>query len=57
MGVRTAIDTYRKLHNRVPNVVYDLGAVVKEPMVRLLAHRAVDAAEMGVEIGRRMGEK
>ncbi len=54
-GTRTAIDTYRKLHNRVPDVVYDLGAVGKEPMVRLLAHRAVDAAGMGVEIGRRMG--
>jgi len=25
-------------------------------MVRLLAHRAVDAAELGVEIARRMGE-
>jgi len=49
-GTRTAIDTYRKLHNRVPDVVYDLGAVGKEPMVRLLAHRAVDAAGLGVEI-------
>ncbi len=28
-GTRTAIDTYRKLHNRVPDVVYDLGAVGK----------------------------
>ena len=58
-GTRTAIDTYRKLHNRVPDVVYDMGAVGavgKEPMIRLLAHRAVDVAEMGVEIGRRMGE-
>ena len=35
-GTRTAIDTYRKLHNRVPDVVYDLGAVGKEPMIRLL---------------------
>ena len=42
-GTRTAIDAYRKLYNRVPDVVYDLGAVGKEPMVRLLAHRAVDA--------------
>jgi len=25
-GTRTAIDTYRKLHNRVPDVLYDLGA-------------------------------
>ena len=40
-GTRTAIDKYRKLHNRVPDVVYDLGAVGKEPMVRLLAHRGV----------------
>jgi len=55
-GTRTAIDNYRKLHNRVPDVVYDLGAVGKEPMIRLLAHRAVDAAGVGVEIGRRMGE-
>ena len=55
-GTRTAIDTYRKLHNRVPDVVYDMGAVGKELMIRLLAHRAVDVAEMGVEIGRRMGE-
>ncbi|MBW2738805.1 MAG: hypothetical protein JRE64_08135 [Deltaproteobacteria bacterium] len=30
-GTRTAIDTYRKLHNRVPDVVYDLGVVGKEP--------------------------
>ena len=37
-------------------VVYDLGAVGKEPIIRLLAHRAVYAAEMAVEIGRRMGE-
>jgi len=43
-GTWTAIDAYRKLYNRVPDVVYDLGAVGKEPMVRLLAHRAVDAA-------------
>ncbi|MCD4744665.1 MAG: hypothetical protein K8R58_00020, partial [Bacteroidales bacterium] len=35
-------------HNRVPDVVYNLGAVGKEPMVRLLAHRAVDAAGRGV---------
>ena len=56
-GTRTAIDTYRKLYNRVPDVVYDLGAVGKEPMVRLLAHRAVDAAKMGVEIAGRLGEK
>jgi len=55
-GTRTAIDSYRKLHNRVPDVVYDLGAVGKEPMVRLLAHRAVDAAGMGVEIGERLRE-
>ena len=40
-GTRTAIDTYRKLHNRVPDVVYDLGAVGKEPMIRLMAHRGV----------------
>ena len=26
-GTRTAIDGYRKLYNRVPDVVYDLGAV------------------------------
>lgn len=56
-GTRTAIDTYRKLHNRVPDVVYDLGAVGKEPMVRLLAHRAVDAAGIAVEIGERRGEE
>jgi hypothetical protein len=56
-GTRTAIDTYRKLHNRVPDMVYDLGAVGKEPIVRLLAHRAVDAAGMGVEIGRRLREE
>ena len=49
MGTWTAIDTYRKLHNRVPDVVYDLGAVGKEPMVRLLAHRAVGVAGLGEE--------
>ena len=49
-GTWTAIDTYRKLHNRVPDVVHDLGAVGKEPMIRLLADRTVDAAGMGVEI-------
>ena len=42
-GTRTAIDAYRKLYNRVPDVVYDPGVVGKEPMVRLLAHRAEDA--------------
>ena len=55
-GTRTAIDSYRKLHNRVPDVVYDLGAMGKEPIVRLLAHRAVDAAGLNVEIARWMGE-
>jgi len=38
-------------------VVYDLGAVCKEPMVRLLAHRAVDGAGMGVKIARRLREE
>ena len=38
-------------------MVYDLGAVGKEPMTRLLAHRAVDAAGLGVEIARRLGEE
>ena len=33
-------------------MVYDLGAVGKESMIRLLAKRAVDAAGMGVEIAR-----
>ncbi|MCD4842657.1 MAG: hypothetical protein K8R08_11780 [Methanosarcinales archaeon] len=28
--------TYRKLHNKVPDVVYDLGAVGKEPIIHLL---------------------
>jgi len=55
-GTRTAIYTYRKLHNRVPDVVYDLGAAGKEPMVRLLAHRAVDVAGLAVEIASRLGE-
>ncbi|MCL7415944.1 MAG: bifunctional hydroxymethylpyrimidine kinase/phosphomethylpyrimidine kinase [ANME-2 cluster archaeon] len=54
-GTRTAIDAYLKLHDRVPDVVYDLGAVGKEPMVRLLGHRAVDAAQRAVEIARKMG--
>jgi predicted fused transcriptional regulator/phosphomethylpyrimidine kinase len=40
-GTRTAIDTYLKRHNRVPDVVYDLGAADKEPIIRLLAHRGV----------------
>jgi len=53
----TAIDTYRKLYNRVPDVVYKLGAVGKGPMIRLLTHRAVDAAGLTVEIGRRWGEE
>ena len=56
-GTRTAIDTYRKLYNRVPDVVYDLDAVGKEPMIRLRAHRAVDAAGLAVEIARRLGEE
>ncbi|MCL7412209.1 MAG: bifunctional hydroxymethylpyrimidine kinase/phosphomethylpyrimidine kinase [ANME-2 cluster archaeon] len=56
-GTRTAIDTYRKLHDRVPDVVYDLGAVGKEPMVRLLAHRAVDVAGLGIEIARGLGKE
>ena len=56
-GTRTAIDNYRKLHNRVPDVVYDLGAVGKEPMIRLLAHRYVDAAGLAVGIARRLGEE
>ena len=56
-GTRTAIETYLKRHNRVPDVVvYDLGTVGEEPMIRLLAHRAVDAAEVAVEIARRWGE-
>ena len=54
-GTRTAIDTYRKLHNRVPDVVFDKGAVGKEPMIRVLAHRAVDAAGMAVEIAKGLG--
>ncbi len=55
-GTRTAIETYLKRHNRVPDVVYDLGVVDKEPMIRLLAQRAVDAAGLAVEIARRWGE-
>jgi predicted fused transcriptional regulator/phosphomethylpyrimidine kinase len=51
------IDTYRKLHNRVPDVVYDQGAVSKDPMIRVLAHRAVDAAGIAVEIEERLGEE
>ena len=39
-----------KIKNRKVDVVNDLGAVGKEPMVRLLAHRGVDAAGMAVEI-------
>ena len=56
-GARTAIDTYRKLYNRVPDVMHDLGAVGKEPMIRLRTHRAVDAAGLAVEIARRLGEE
>ena len=56
-GTQTAIDNYRKLHNRVPDVVFDKGAVGKEPMVRLLAHRAVDAAGRALEIARGLGEE
>jgi len=37
----------------VPDVVYDLVAVGNEPMLWLLAHRAVDVAKMGVKIRRR----
>ena len=48
-GTRTVIDTYRKLHNRVHDVVYYLGAVGKNPMIRLLTHTAVDAPGMGVK--------
>ena len=48
-GTQTVIDTYRKPHNRVPDVVYDLGAVGEEPIVRLLAHRAVNAAGYNYE--------
>ena len=40
-GTRTAVDTNWKRYNRVPDVVvYDLGAVGKEPIIRLLARRA-----------------
>ena len=56
-GTRTAIDGYRKLYNRVPDVVYDLGAVGKEPMIRLLARRAMDAVGVGVEIADRLWEE
>jgi len=55
-GTRTAIDNYRKLHNRVPDVVYDLGAGGKAPMVRRRAHWAVEAAGMGGAIAGRLGE-
>ena len=41
----------------MPDVVYDLGAVGKEPMIRLLAHRAVDAAGLAVEIAGGLGEE
>ena len=37
--------------------VYDLGAVGKESMIRLLAHQAVDAVEMGVKIGKRLSRE
>jgi len=56
-GTRTAVDNYRKLHNRVPDVAYDLGAVGKEPLVRQVAHRVVDAAGLGVEIARGLLEE
>ena len=54
-GTRTAIDTYPKLNNRVPDVVYDPGVAGKEPMIRLPSQRGV-SAWLAVEIVRRPDE-
>jgi hydroxymethylpyrimidine kinase/phosphomethylpyrimidine kinase len=51
-GTGSAIETYIRLHNLLPDVIYDLGDVGKEPMIRVLAHRAVDAAEKAVQIAK-----
>lgn len=51
-GTITAIDAHKKLHNQIPDVVYDKGAVGKEPMIRLISHRAVDAAKKAAKIAR-----
>ena len=36
--------------------MYDQDVTGKEPLVRLLAHRAIDAAWLAVEIAKRLGD-
>jgi hydroxymethylpyrimidine kinase/phosphomethylpyrimidine kinase len=53
-GTNTAIESYKKTHHQIPDVIFDLGGVGKEPMIRIISHRAVDAAERAVLIGREL---
>lgn len=49
-GTTYAIETFRNTHGSLPDIIYDLGSRGKEPMIRLLAHRAVDAANRVIAI-------
>lgn len=49
-GIRNAIEKIGK----VPDVVYDLGAQGKEPMIRLLASSASEVAERAIRISERV---
>jgi hydroxymethylpyrimidine kinase/phosphomethylpyrimidine kinase len=51
-GTDYAIKNYKHTHNRIPDAIYDLGAVAKEPMIRLLSQTAVDIARMAVQISK-----
>jgi len=53
-GTNTAIESYKKIHHQIPDVVFDLGGVGKEPMIRIISHRAVDAAQMAVMVAREL---
>ena len=51
-GTAHAIKTYIQLHNKIPEIIYDRGAVGKEPMIRLLSYSAEDAANRAVKIAK-----
>ncbi|MCK5660060.1 MAG: bifunctional hydroxymethylpyrimidine kinase/phosphomethylpyrimidine kinase, partial [Methanosarcinales archaeon] len=52
-GVSSAIERL----GYVPDMVYDLGDVGKEPMIRILGENAVDVAKMVVEIADRLDKE
>ncbi len=50
-----ALEQAVREHGRVPDVIYDKGGHGKEPMIRILARNAVEAARRALEIASKAG--